>query len=144
MDIVEKLIEDTKVEKKDSKKVDTRYRLKATDGEDAVQRKVGVQHLPSARIAKSKLTRPCNSCCCLSHCEKNPHNDDSDKELVLAQLDVPSSIDVEVKNMLDRSWMQETEYESELLESVHHIRNKFMSVLCATNIDLAGGLDSLG
>merc|ERR1719430_844511 len=37
MDIVEKLIEDTKVEKKDSKKVDTQYRLKATDGEESVQ-----------------------------------------------------------------------------------------------------------
>ena len=136
MDIVEKLIEDTKVEKKDSKKVDTRYRLKATDGEETVQRKVGVQHLPSARLAKTKFTRPCISCCCLSHCEKNPHNDDNDKQLVLADLDIPRSVDVEVKDMLDRSWMEETEYEAELLESVPQVRNKFMSVLCATNMDL--------
>ena len=137
---MEKLIEDTKVEKKDSKKVDTRYRLKATDGEETVQRRVGVQHLPSARIAKSKFTRPCYSCCCLSHCEKNPHNDDKDVELVLADLDPPSSVGVEVKNMLDRSWMEETEYESELLESVPQVRNKFMSVLCATNMDLKEAL----
>ena len=140
MDIVEKLIEDTKVEKKDSKKVDTRYRLKATDGEESVQRRVGVQHLPSAKIAKSKFTRPCSSCCCLSHCEKNPHNDDKDEELVLADLDTPSSIDVEVKNMLDRSWMEETEYETELLESVPQVKNKFMSLLCPINMDLKEAL----
>ena len=140
MDIVEKLIEDTKVEKKESKRVDTRNRLKGTDGEETVQRKVGVQHLPSARIAKSKFTSPCTSCCCLSHCEKNPHNDDNDKELDLNYLDIPTTIDVEVKNMLDRSWMEETEYESELLESVPQVRNKFMSVLCAINMDLKEAL----
>ena len=42
--------------------------------------------------------------------------------------------------MLDRSWMEETEYESELLESVPQIRNKFMSVLCAINMDLKEAL----
>ena len=42
--------------------------------------------------------------------------------------------------MLDRSWMEETEYEAELLESVPQVRNKFMSVLCATNMDLRDAL----
>ena len=79
-------------------------------------------------------------CCCLSHCEKNPHNDDNDEELVLADLDIPRSVDVEVKDMLDRSWMEESEYEAELLESVPQVRNKFMSVLCATNMDLRDAL----
>ena len=53
MDLVEKLIEESKV--KDSKQEDPRSRLKAVMSEEAVVRKVGVQHKPSAKLAKVKV-----------------------------------------------------------------------------------------
>ena len=139
MDLVEKLIEETKVEIKGSKNDESRHRLKAVDGDETVRRKVGVQHIPSARIAKTKFTRPCSSCCCLSHCEKNPHSDANDEELELSGLDVPSTVDVEFRNMLDKSWMQEAEYEVDLLNSLPTVKDKFMSLLCSVNLDLKEG-----
>ena len=155
MDLVEKLIEESKVIKKDSE--DTRSRLKAVNNEETVKRKIGVQHKPSARLAKSKFTRPCNACCCLSHCEKNPHNDEHDIEVNLSDLEVPEVIDVKFEGMLDRSWVcDETDYEvdvtemtfsdhdrflmadyqTELLDSVPLVQDKFMSLLCSINTDL--------
>ena len=80
MDLVEKLLEETKVIKDDTVRESSRLRLKAVDGEGGLERKVGVQHKPSAQIAKLKFTKPCNICCCLSHCELDPHNSENDVE----------------------------------------------------------------
>ena len=88
MYIVEELIEEMKVQMNSSKTEQSRYRLKAVDGEETVKRKVGVQHIPSAKIAKTMFTRLCSSCYCLSHCKKNPQNDNNDVELKLSDLDV--------------------------------------------------------
>ena len=107
-------------------------------------RQVGVQHKPSAKIAKSKFTKPCNSCCCLSHCEKNPHKDDNDVVVKLDQLECLDDgkgdevLDDEPVDMLDRSWMSTIAYEAELVESVPLLfsQDKFMEVLCAVNMDL--------
>ena len=147
MDLVEKLIEEAKVKKDESEHENSRSRLKAVDGEGNIVRQVGVQHKPSAKIAKSKFTKPCNSCCCLSHCEKNPHKDDNDVEVKLDQLECLDAKDDdecdEVLNdepvdMLDRSWMSTTAYEAELVESVPLLfsQDKFMEVLCSVNMDL--------
>ena len=119
MDLVEKLIEESKVSKDDGKGEVARSRLVAVHEEEVVRRKVGVQHKPSARVAKSKFTRPCTVCCCLSHCEKSPHIDDNDVELELSHLEVPESRDVMFIDMLDRSWMaDDKDYKAELLESM--------------------------
>ena len=157
MDLVEKLIEESKVSKDDSKVEASRSRLGAVHEEEVVRRKVGVQHKPSARIAKSKFTKPCAACCCLSHCEKSPHTDDNDVEVELSDLEVPDVRDVVFVDMLDRSWMEDvTEYETELVESrpsnyikfqmtdheeelldtVPLIQDQFMNVLCSVNMDL--------
>ena len=157
MDLVEKLIEESKVYKEDSKVEASRSRLGAVHEEEVVRRKVGVQHKPSARIAKSKFTRPCTACCCLSHCEKSPHIDDNDVKLELSDLEVPDVRDVVFVDMLDRSWMADiTDYEAELVESMpcdHNkflltdieeelldtvpcIQDKFMNVLCSVDMDL--------
>ena len=147
MDLIEKLIEEAKVKKDESEHENSRSRLKAVDGEGNIVRQVGVQHKPSAKIAKSKFTKPCNSCCCLSHCEKNPHKDDNDVEVKLDQLECLDAKDDdecdEVLNdepvdMLDRSWMSTTAYEAELVESVPLLfsQDKFMEVLCSVNMDL--------
>ena len=155
MDLVEKLIKEFKVKKNDAKPDDSRSRLKAV-GEETVKRKVGVQHIDSARLAKSKFTRPCSSCCCLSHCEKNPHRDEHDVQVELSSLDLPDDGDAEYRDMLDRSWISEmpdyeaelseaehndedkllNDYETELLESVPLIQDTFMSSLCSINMDL--------
>ena len=111
-------------------------RLRAVDGDETVRRKVGVQHIPSAKIAETKFTRPCSSCCCLSHCEKNPHNDENDEELKFAELDVANKIEVDFRNMLDKSWMEAAEYEKDLLNSLPSVKDKFMSLLCSVNLDL--------
>ena len=155
MDLVEKLIEESKVIKNNSE--DTRSRLKAVNNEENVKRKVGVQHKSSARLAKSKFTRPCSACCCLSHCEKNPHSDEHDVEVELSDLDVPEVIDVEVEGMLDRSWVCDVkdyeadviettlydhdrlllaDYQTDLLDSVPLVQDTFMSLLCSLNTDL--------
>ena len=123
--------------------------------EEAVKRKVGVQHKPSARFAKSKFTRPCSNCCCLSHCEKNPHNDENDVQVELSNLEVPEIGQVEFVDMLDNSWLVEYEtellesvpydqnnfmasdYEEELLDSMPSFQDTFMSVLCSTHLDLS-------
>ena len=157
MDLVEKLIEESKVSNKDSKQEDSRSRLKAVMNEEAVTRKIGVQHKLSAKLAKSKFTRPCSNCCCLSHCEKNPHNDEDDVQVEMSKLDVPDDRQVEFVGMLDRSWVVETtdyetemlesvpfdqnkfmvtEYEEELLDSMPNFQDQFMSVLCSTHLDL--------
>ena len=125
--------------------------------EEAVTRKVGVQHKPSAKLAKSKFTRPCSSCCCLSHCEKNPHNDEDDVQVEMSKLDVPDVRQVDFVDMLDKSWMVEVkenetemlesvpynqnlfmvkDYEEELLDSMPNFQDQFMSVLCSTHLDL--------
>ena len=137
MDLVEKLIEETKVKKKDSEHEDPRYRLKAVDAEEVEKRKVGVQHKSAARIAKMKFTRPCNSCCCLSHYEKNPHSGENDVQVVMSSLELPDVKEVEFEGMVDKSWMLEmADYEAELLETVPYAQDKFMSVLCSVNMDL--------
>ena len=153
MDLVEKLIEESKVPKDDSKVEATRSRLGAVHEEEVVRRKVGVQHKPSARIAKSKFTRPCTVCCCLSHCEKSPHTDDNDVEVELSDLEVPDVRDVVFVDMLDRSWIEDvtelvesspsnyikfqmTDHEEELLDTVPLIQDHFMNVLCSVNMDL--------
>ena len=138
MDLVEKLIEESKVSKKDMEVgEESRSRLKAVNDGETVKRKLGVQHKPSARLAKSKFTRPCNTCCCLSHCEKNPHTDKHDVQAELSGLEAPDVIDVVYEDMLDRSWVcDETDYEVELLDSVPLVQDNFMSMLCSVNIDL--------
>ena len=114
-------------------------------------------HKPSARLAKSKFTRPCTACCFLSHCEKSPHIDDNDVELELSDLEVPDVRDVVFVDMLDRSWMEDvteyetdlmesspnsyikfqmTDHEEELLDTVPFIQDKFMNVLCSVDMDL--------
>ena len=153
MDLVEKLIEESKVSKDDSKVEAARSRLGAVHEEEVVRRKVGVQHKPSARIAKSKFTKPCAACCCLSHCEKSPHTGDNDVELELSDLEVPEVRDVVFVDMLDRSWIEDvtelvesrpsnyikfqmTDHEEEQLDTVPLVQDQFMNVLCSVNMDL--------
>ena len=134
---MEKLIDEFKDNKKDLE--NSRSRLKAVDHEETVQRKVGVQHKPSARLVKSKFTRPCNTCCCLSHCEKNSHTDEHDVQVDLSALGVPEVKVVVYDGMLDRSWNLEVadyEYETELLDSLPLVQDNFMSMLCSVNTDL--------
>ena len=142
MDLVEKLIEESKVtNNEDAKQKDARSRLKAVQNEESLTRKLGVQHKPSAKLAKSKFTRPCSSCCCLSHCEKSPHNDANDVEIELSSLEVLDDKEVEYVNMLDGSWTEEsteevTDYETELLGFVSNNQDKFMSMICSVHLDL--------
>ena len=111
--------------------------MKAVDGEGGVERKVGVQHKPSAQIAKLKFTKPCNICCCLSHCELDPHKSDNDVEIVIDKLEIPD-VRVITGNMLDRSWLETEVYEAELCESLPlpFVKDKFMAMLSSIHIDL--------
>ena len=141
MDLVEKLIEESKVSNEDTKQRDARPRLQAVHDGESLNRKLGVQHKPSAKLAKSKFTRPCSSCCCLSHCEKSPHNDANDVEIELSSLEVLDDREVEYVNMLDRSWVEEsteevTDCETELLGFVSNNQDKFMSMICSVHLDL--------
>jgi len=60
---------------------------------------------PCARLARLKFTRPCSTCCCLSHCEISPHDGKNDVVVQLDDLELPDAKDVEASDMLDRSWM---------------------------------------
>ena len=55
---------------------------------------------------------------------------------MFTELDVPSTVDVECRNMLDKSWMEAAEYEKDLLNSLPSVKDKFMSLLCSVNLDL--------
>ena len=141
MDLVEKLIEETKVNKDNTMRDNSRFRLKAVDGEGNLERKVGVQHKPSAIVAKLKFTKPCNMCCCLSHCELDPHHSDKDVVIEMNSLELPDTEVIEA-NLLDRSWMEKEAYEAELQESVPlpFVRDKFMAMLSSIHIDLEDGM----
>ena len=39
--------------------------------------------------SQNQIHKSCSSCCCLSHCEKNPHRDEHDVQVVLSSLDLP-------------------------------------------------------
>ena len=89
-----------------------------------------------------KFTRPCDICCCLSHCEKNPHSGENDVQLKLSSLELPDVEEVEFEGLLDKSWMLEmADYEAELLETVPYAQDKFMSLLCSINMDLEVAVD---
>ena len=154
MDTVEKLIADVKKDKAiDDEKTEAtaqlytmnhtgeglRYRLAAVAGYDCPVREVGVQHRPSAKIAKAKIVRPCSECCCSSHCMLTDHgNGGGDVSLNVIGGDVIK--DYEFVNLLDRSWLEFNEYQEEMI-NLPMEQDAFMSLLCAVNTDF--GLEDL-
>ena len=112
-----------------------RYRLVANSGHDLPQREVGVQHRAAARVARSKLLKPCKDCCCSSHCQLTGHSRDDKTLDVLVNYQVDSFAD-----LLDRSWVDTEYYEEELADMYGDDNDDFMALLCSVDTDL-GGVD---
>ena len=110
-----------------------RFRLTATSGHNLPKRNVGVHRKPTCTVARSKFMKPCRRCCCISHCLffKHTNND--------VMVDVADTRPQKVKysEMLDRSWLDTETYEEEMFDIDRH--DPFMSLLCATNLNLNDG-----
>ena len=113
-----------------------RFRLTATSGHKDLSRKPGVQVNEEARAAKNKIKRaeflkPCKRCCCITHCIFFQHNKKDQMVAIRNEEDQGR----EFYNMLDRSWQTKDVIEDELDEIVAS-QDPFMSLLCATNLNL--------
>ena len=106
-----------------------RFRLTATGGHDLVSREKGVQYKTSAKIARSKMLKSCDNCCCFSHCLLTEH-------CALGVLVSPQEFDF--PGILDRSYNLETEMFEEEISHVVTENDPLMSLICAVNTDLAG------
>ena len=85
----------------------------------------------SAWLAKKKA---CKLCCCSSHCSINVHGASSSQVGMTQQ-------QVHYQGMLDRSWLDELEYEEDVhVEPVY--KDFFMDLICAVNMDLTGVADA--
>ena len=114
-----------------------RFRLTATSGYDGPQRELGVQHRLPAKVARSKLLKSCELCCCSSHCLLTGHG----KEDILLKVPAYEGLQkYKYQNLLDRSWMEFDDYQ-EVMYSCPFEQDKFMSVLCAVGIDLGDDVD---
>ena len=102
-----------------------------------LSREEGVQYRAFANVARSKLIKPCEICCCNCHCILTEHISGG------VTPDVPDYSDVQqiyYADMLDRSWVNFDDYEAEINDHVEQ-SDSFMSLLCAVNTDLVDDVD---
>ena len=117
---------------------DARSRHDATGGYDKPQREEGVQHRPSAKVARAKTLKSCIVCCCLSHCLITDHS--------------PNAVPVVVDGfnyhqehlfagLLDASWLDLEEYQDLEVEMYDMATedDSFTSLLCAVHTNFGGG-----
>ena len=112
-----------------------RYRLKAIGGQGLVQREDGVQHSLAAKAARSKLLKTCGKCCCISHCLLACHIDGNASEFERNWFQEEEMVH---SKLLDRSWMDNYQFEQEMMESVVTEHDDMTGLLCAVNTDLTG------
>ena len=106
MDEVEKLVEAIMREDEDPGSVasinSVRSRHDAVGGYDRPQREEGVQHRPVAQVARAKLLKSCQSCCCQAHCVITDHS----RSAVPVVVDgINYRQDHFYAGLLDRSWL---------------------------------------
>ena len=85
----------------------------------------------NAKSKKSDFLKPCRRCCCIAHCVFFQHN--KDEEMVM----IRNHIGQENKffDLFDRSWQSHDALEDDV-EEIIATRDPFMSLLCATNLNL--------
>ena len=106
-----------------------RFRLTATSGNDMVSREKGVQYKTGAKVARAKLLKSCEKCCCSSHCLLTEHG-------AIGVLVSPQQI--EFPGIVDRSHIYETEEFEEEISRTDVENDPLMSLICAVNTDLGG------
>ena len=110
--------------------VQARGRLDATSGHKLISREKGVQNRPLAKSKRSSFLRPCNTCCCISHCLFYKHS----KRDEMIQVAEPYMNCVVFDGLLDRSWATDDVLEEQMKEV--GTNDPFMSLLCSTNLNL--------
>ena len=103
-----------------------------TGSQRSLQRGEGVQHRAVAKIVKKKMSKPCKTCCCLSHCQITEHGA---KAVPVVVNNYSYDKEQFFENMPDRSWHGLEEYEEEMC-SLANKDNTFMSLMCSVNLDL--------
>ena len=85
----------------------------------------------NSKSKKSDFLKPCRRCCCIAHCVFFQHN--KDEEMVM----IRNHIGQENKffDLFDRSWQSHDALEDDV-EEIIATRDPFMSLLCATNLNL--------
>ena len=111
----------------------SRVDLDVTGSKRSLQRGEDVQHRAVAKILKKKMSKPCETCCCLSHCQITEHGAEAVPVVVNSY-----SYDKEqfFENMPDRSWHGLEEYEEEMC-SLANTDNTHMSLICPMILDLS-------
>ena len=105
----------------------------------ANERNVGVHRKPSCTVvARPKFMKPCRRCSCISHCLFFKHSNEN----VMVNVGSTSIQKVKFVDMLDRSWLDTETYEEKIFDIDRH--DPFMSLLCATNLDLNDGASATG
>ena len=102
----------------------------ATSGHKLISREKGVQNRPLAKSKRSSFLRPCNTCCCISHCLFYKHS----KRDEMIQVAEPYMNCVVFDGLLDRSWATDDVLEEQMKEV--GTNDPFMSLLCSTNLNL--------
>ena len=110
-----------------------RYRLSAVGGYSdvvALNRQEGVQFNSKAKAAKPKFTKPCNACCCSSHCAMDDHKQ-AGKEV--GQFTEQQSA---YPDVFDSSWASLEDVEEDLATCYMH-DGHLTDLVAAVNVDLS-------
>ena len=107
-----------------------RFGVAATCCHNLPKRNVGVHRKLSCTVARSKFSKPCRRCCCISHCLFFKHINNE----VMVDVTDASPQKVKFSEMFDRSWIDTKTYEEEMFD-IDRLE-PFMSLLCSTNLDL--------
>ena len=98
----------------------------------SLQRGEGVQHRAVAKIVQKKMSKLCNTCCCVSHCQITEHGP---KALPVVVNNYSYDKEHFFENMLDRSWYGLEDYKEEMC-SLASKDNTLTSLMCSVNLDL--------
>ena len=108
----------------------------AVSGNDKLEREIDVKYRPAAKTAKSKLVKKCKGCCCVYHCSIIEHNPGA---LPVVVNGITYKQEHLFAGVVDKSWVSTEELEEDLCSRAELTDDKFLSLLCASRVDLEDG-----
>ena len=108
----------------------------AVSGHDKLERETDVKYRPAAKTAKSKLVKKCKGCCCVYHCSIIEHNPGA---LPVVVNGITYKQEHIFAGVVDKSWVSTEELEEDLCSRAELTDDKFLSLLCASRVDLEDG-----
>ena len=117
-----------------------RFRLTAVGGySDVIQLKrlQDVKRNAKAKLIRMKFIKPCQYCCCFSHCSVDCKSGGNIPEgrCVTQKLNADASRSLPAR-WLDRSWLSLEQYEEEIM-SLSKMDKNLVELISSVNIDLS-------